>query len=572
MRMFRLVVALVACGAAPLALAGSHAELLMPANGASGVDRTVHPSVRLASAQAAATLTPGSLQLRSPIGTQVSGLLQIRGETATFEPAAPLAGCSRYTLQYRPAHATGVQPNRPDKPASSSFTTACSNWTPPTEIDDARTARLTDRPASGVQLASSAAGEVVAAWFQNDGVRNAIEISRYAPATEFWSAPVAIDLRGPEAGAANIPALASDARGEVTAVWFQALQGHNTIQARRLAADSDGPAPVRLDNPALSGNATNPQPATNAAGDVAVVWQQPDGRHTGIFASGFNAATGHWQPAVALDHSRANAYNPVVAAAADGGFIAAWQQGARGHEAVMAAVQRPDAAAHDATGSSRRTWTRPWRLSPPGMRAQNPVLIGSPRGGMTVAWVQGSGALRRIAVRRIGAEPGSVAGRAEPVLLMHNPGFHGAALAPALVSDAAGNVTLAWEQADVATPAQARYAILASRFDAAKRRWSAPVQLDDPKQASAGNPVLVADAAGNVTAAWYQDGPRGMQVQAARYDPSTARWSAPTLLSDTRTTVEASFPALAVDAAGSVTAAWQQYNGWRTVIMASRLP
>ncbi|NNM64562.1 MAG: hypothetical protein HKL99_08100, partial [Burkholderiales bacterium] len=79
-------------------------------------------------------------------------------------------------------------------------------------------------------------------------------------------------------------------------------------------------------------------------------------------------------------------------------------------------------------------------------------------------------------------------------------------------------------------------------------------------------------AAGNVTAAWYQDGPRGLQVQAARYDPSTARWSAATLLSDTRTTVEASFPALAVDAAGSVTAAWQQYNGWRTVVMASRLP
>ncbi len=564
MRLFRLVVALLACGAAPLALADPHAAQLMPANGASGVDRTVQPSVRLASAQAAAALTPGSLQLRTPIGTQVPGLLQIRGDTATFEPAAPLAGCSRYTLQYRPARASGDQSGMRHESASS-FTTACSNWTPPTEIDDARTARLADRPASGVQLASSAAGEVVAAWFQNDGVRNAIELSRYAPATEFWSAPVAIDLRGPGAGAANIPALASDAHGEVTAVWFQALQGHNTIQARRLATDSDGPAPVRLDNPALSGNATNPQLATHAAGDVAVVWQQPDGRHTGIFASGFSAATGHWQPAVALDHSRANAYNPVVAAAAGGGFIAAWQQGLRGHEAVMAAAQ-------DATGSKRGTWTRPWRLSPPGQRAQYPVLIGSPRGAMTAAWVQGSGALRRIAVRRFAPGPAHTPRVAPPVTLLQSPAFRGAALAPALVSDAAGNVTLAWEQADVAAPAQARYAILASRFDAATRRWSAPVQLDDPKQASAGNPVLVADTAGTITAAWYQDGPRGLQVQAARYDPSTARWGAATLLSDTRTTVEASFPALTVDAAGSVTAAWQQYNGWRTVIMASRLP
>ncbi|OIQ96075.1 hypothetical protein GALL_219530 [mine drainage metagenome] len=48
--------------------------------------------------------------------------------------------------------------------------------------------------------------------------------------------------------------------------------------------------------------------------------------------------------------------------------------------------------------------------------------------------------------------------------------------------------------------------------------------------------------------------------------------AASTMLSDPRFTMEASFPALAVDAAGSVTAVWQQYNGWRTLIMASRLP
>uniref|UniRef100_E6PUI8 SbsA Ig-like domain-containing protein n=1 Tax=mine drainage metagenome TaxID=410659 RepID=E6PUI8_9ZZZZ len=563
---FRLVVALLACGVAPLTLAGTQAAQFMPADGASQVDRVVQPGVRLASAQAAAALTPGRLQLRTPIGTLVTGLLKVSGDTATFEPAAPLAGCTCYTLDFSAAHTPGALPVTPVR---SSFTTACSDWTPPTEIDDARTARLADRPASGVQLASGARGAMVAAWFQNDGVRNAIELSRFAPATEFWSAPVAIDLRGPGAGAANIPALVADARGEVTAVWFQALQGHNTIQARRLAADGDGSPPVRLDDPALSGNATNPQLAANAAGDVAVVWQQPDGHHTGIFASGFRVSAGHWQPAMALDHSGANAYNPVVAASADGGFIAAWQQGARGHEAVMVA-QLPDDAAHGATGSN--PWTRPWRIGPAGVRAQNPALIGNPQGGATVAWVQGSGALRRIAVRQLAAGQRNAPLTASPVTLMQSPAFRGAALAPALVSDAAGNITLAWEQADVAAPAQARYAILASRFDAATRRWSTPVQLDDPKQASAGNPVLVADSAGNVTAAWYQDGPRGMQVQAARYDPSAARWSAATLLSDARTTVEASFPALAVDTAGSVTAAWQQYNGWRTVVMASQLP
>ena len=50
------------------------------------------------------------------------------------------------------------------------------------------------------------------------------------------------------------------------------------------------------------------------------------------------------------------------------------------------------------------------------------------------------------------------------------------------------------------------------------------------------------------------------------------RWQPAQLLSDPRSTVQASFPALAVDAAGSVTAVWQQYNGWRDIVVTSRLP
>ena len=556
--------------AAIVPFAHAHAETLqsLPADGASQVSRVMRPSVRLPAAQTAAGLTSGRLELRTPIGTAVAGVVTMNSNLATFEPAAPLAGCTRYTLEFTLARSANAAPLR------SRFTTACSDWTAPTEIDDARTSHQVDRPANGVQLAASPSGDVVAAWFQNDGERNAIEVSRYTPATDFWSAPQPIDLRSAGAGAANIPALVADAQGRVTAVWFQSApsptatrqsaQGRNTIQTSRLNASGNWSPPQRLDKPELPGDATNPQLAANTAGDVAVVWQQPDGHHTGIFASRLLVGSGHWLPAIELDHGSANAYSPVVAATADGGFSAAWQQGAPGHESVFLA----HAAAVTNHASRSSNWAPPRRISPAGVPAQNPVLTTRPQGQTTIAWVQGKGAARRIATQQWSSQGRS----ASRITRLQNPAFQGAALAPALVSDAAGNITLAWEQADVALPARARYAILASRFDANTQRWSAPVQLDDPKQASAGNPVLVADAAGNVTAAWYQDGPRGMQVQAVRYDPSTARWSAAILLSDTRTTVQASFPALAVDAAGSVTAAWQQYNGWRTVVMASRLP
>ena len=108
--------------------------------------------------------------------------------------------------------------------------------------------------------------------------------------------------------------------------------------------------------------------------------------------------------------------------------------------------------------------------------------------------------------------------------------------------------------------------------NAAAPHWSPPQQIDDPALRSAGTPVLITDAAGNVRCAWYQDGPDGMQVQTARYNPAQQRWEAPQTLSDPSATVQASFPALAVNAAGSVMAVWQQFNGWRTLAVARWLP
>jgi len=156
--------------------------------------------------------------------------------------------------------------------------------------------------------------------------------------------------------------------------------------------------------------------------------------------------------------------------------------------------------------------------------------------------------------------------------IQRSTAFTGSALAPAITSDAAGNLTLVWEQAKSAQGGPVRYGLLAARREALASQWSPPHHLDDPAQRSAGNPVLAADAAGNVVCAWYQDGTRGMQVQTARYNPAQRRWGAPQTLSDPAATVQASFPALAVGAASSVMAVWQQFNGWRTLAVARWLP
>ena len=519
-----------------------------PANGAGDVSRVVAPGFRFGESGEAAAVTADHLRLLAPVGVPVPGIVRTSGDSAVVVPATPLAGCTTYTLELDGAGGGPVQ---------SHFTTVCPRWQPAVQIDDARTARRVDRPVSGVEVAAGDGAGFVAVWFQDEGTRRAILANSFNPATEFWSAPQDIDRRAPDAGASNIPVIVSDASGQVTAVWFQAIGGRNAILASRLLGDEWG-APRRLDDPHVPGDATDPQLATDALGNVTVAWQQPDGRHTAIYAARWERAALRWLPARRLDRLDANAYNPAVAATPNGRVVVAWEQGGRGSEAVYASAFRPGSEA----------WSPPDRLSATSLPAGQPALAASPRGDFTAAWVVGDGASRRIAVARAAA---GTASWSRPIV-MRAAGFAGAALAPALAVDAGGNVTLAWEQADRSDPRNARYAILASRLAPPSRDWTTPHRIDDPLAASAGNPVLVADGAGNVYCAWYQDGSQGMQVYAARYDPGKAGWAAAVRLSDPLLTVQATLPALAVNAAGSVVAVWQQYNGWRTIAAASWLP
>lgn len=486
------------------------------------------------------------LQLLSPIGLPVPGIVKSAGDLAVIEPVVPLAGCTTYTLQLK-------------APAQrSAFTTTCSPWSAAVQIDDARTARQVDLPVNGVQVAAAGDGGFVAVWFQDDAGRRAILASHFNADTQNWSAPQAIDLHGPLAGSSSIPAITADARGHITVAWFQLVDGRYGIFATQWQGEAWTP-PQRLDSPALPGNATNPQLAADAAGNVTVVWQQPDGRHTGIYAAHWINTQRRWLAALRLDARSANAYNPVVAATPDGRVVAAWQQGASGREAVYAV----------ALPASGARWTAPVRLSSAGVPATSAALVSMPQGTVVAAWTQGRGDSRRIAVRRQSSGAVQIWSAAH---LLQSAAFNGPALSPVLAADAAGNIVLVWGQADAVRTGAQREGIFAARLQAATRRWTAPQQIDNPALRSAGNPVIVADAAGNDHAAWYQDGPQGMQVETARYDPSQHRWLAPQTLSDPDATVQASFPALAVNAAGSVMAVWQQFNGWRTIAVARWLP
>ncbi len=529
-----------AAGALLLGVAGMvQAAQLLPADGAHGVSRVQAPRIVFRSARRAREAARRGISLRTPVGSAVPGVLRVSGADVMFEPATPLADCTTYTLL-----PGGARPRV-------RFTTQCSTWTPPLQIDDRRTARLLGRGADDVQLARSGRGGVLAAWSQSNGRRGAVEASRLRGDTGTWDAPRSIDARG--AGASTLPALATLADGRVLAAWIQEVHGHAELLARVLGGAAEA-APQRLDQRSLPRGPEAVQLAADAAGDAVAVWQQPGRARGAVWAAHWDARHARWSRARRLDPRAPAGYAPVVAGAADDRFAVAWERGTAGHERIAASRWLGD------------RWSPPHRLSPRGVRARHPLIALDDDGQRVgVAWIQGDGAARRIDVRRLRLSDW----RGGAVRRLNARSLDGAAVAAALAFDPAGNLALAWEQA--ASPGDPDV-IEATRW---LRDASAPgsaVRLDPAGQRSAGNPVLVADAAGNLVCAWYQDSAHGLQVLAARFDASGARWQPALLLSDPRSTVQASFPTLTVDAAGSVTAAWQQFNGWRDIIVASRLP
>ncbi len=528
--------AAVALGCAGFALPALAAQAL-PADGARDVSRLLQPGLHFASPELADAAARAGIELLTPVGSRVAGVLRLRGADVVFEPAAALAACSTYTLV---ARATGLRRR---------FTTACSRWSEPEQIDDRLTAHRPGLGADDVQLASVGMAGALAAWSQSNGRRGAVEASVLHADTASWGAPHSIDLRG--AGGAALPSLATLADGQVLAAWIQDVQGHAGVYARIVG--QAGP-PLRLDDPARPVGPAEVRVAADADGHAVAVWQQPGARHSAVWAAHWDSGTARWTPPRQLDPAGPPGYAPVVAGAGDDRFAVAWERGPAGRESVAGSLWQ------------RGHWTAPRRLSVAGARAQRPLLALSGDGRLLgMAWIQGRGPRRRVALARwhLG-DPGM-----PPARVLRVPGLHGAAASAALAFDPAGNLALAWEQQAQASSPDVIEAVRWARDAAAP---GSATRLDPPGQRSAGNPVLVSDPAGNLVCAWYQDSRQGLQVLAARYDASSARWQGALLLSDTRRTVQASFPDLTVDAAGSVTAAWQQFNGWRDIVVASRLP
>ncbi|MDO9352805.1 MAG: PKD domain-containing protein [Solirubrobacteraceae bacterium] len=136
-----------------------------------------------------------------------------------------------------------------------------------------------------------------------------------------------------------------------------------------------------------------------------------------------------------------------------------------------------------------------------------------------------------------------------------------------VVLDAAGNATAVWQ-----VYAGAQSQVMASHRAAGSGAWGVPVPVSAAGNTQTDSTVAVAvDAAGNVTAVWDRASGGDARIQSSLRSAATGAWSAPVNLSAPSN--DASTPRVAVDTSGTAVAAWDRFQpGGDIVVETSARP
>ena len=134
----------------------------------------------------------------------------------------------------------------------------------------------------------------------------------------------------------------------------------------------------------------------------------------------------------------------------------------------------------------------------------------------------------------------------------------GDAFAPRIDINAGGDAVIAWEQEAVA--GSFTYDIRASVYSAAGAVWSAPATIDNGANDAAGSSAVI-DAAGNVTVAWQQDDGTGgaYDIFVNRRPTASGNWGTAVQLDSLPG--DSNFPRLAAGVDGDSMLVWQQIDG-----------
>lgn len=360
---------------------------------------------------------------------------------------------------------------------------AGSTWSAPVDL-------AAGRSIHNPRLAVDPAGNVTVVWRSREVSSSVVQAATH-PVGGSWTAPVdlSVDTSVDNTQLTDVPQVAVDAAGIVTATWSHFEPNRFTVQAATRLTDGTWTTPVSLSAPGQSARTT----------DLAV---DPAGNATAIWVSGalVQAATrpagGTWTAPVDLSTVAGSRANPRVVVDPAGTATAVWGS-FTGTYGIQTAT-RPFGGA----------WTAAVDLGAPGQDTfDTPQLAADRRATVTAVWQRhdGSGWIVTSATSAAGG------GWTTPVDLSatgHD------AWDPQVAIDPAGNATAVWSLSDDSTSNSTR-TVQAVRRTAAGS-WTAPVDLSSG--GSSWNPQVALDPSGNATTAWSRNDGAGWTVQARGLD------------------------------------------------------
>ena len=205
-----------------------------------------------------------------------------------------------------------------------------------------------------------------------------------------------------------------------------------------------------------------------------------------------------------------------------------------------------------------RYWRTAALIEPNSGDAFQPKIAFDGAGNAIAVWRQQTNSDLNIYANRYSASTGSW-GTEE--LIESNAG---AAVAPQIAVDSAGNAIAVWSQYD-----GANYNIYANLYVASTGSWDTPQLIESSSVANTVSPQIAVDSNGNAIAVWQQSDGNNESIYANRYTASTASWGTAELIESDHNgqAVEAQ---IAFDSAGNAIAVWSQSVGANNNIYSNR--
>ncbi len=523
-------------------------QSVSPMSSAVSVSRSVQPMVNFNQSLIQSSVSNSSVQLLSPLGLPINADVSVNGSTLSVIPTDELPGDTNYTLRLAPT-LQGLSGSSLDSGFTSSFSTEAQMWQGASRISSIMPDFELDMWERVHTVAVDLAGNVTVVWVELKDNQKVINASRYTNGV--WNTPIEIANLNANVELDNFTAL-GDTEGNVTVLWIPRDVSRNLpfgLYSIRYNNGSWGD-PVEVGDPGAQPIFGNLSAVVDAAGNVTAVWDQydRDQPHYSVYSSRYS--NGEWSAQVEIVGSPSYSFLK-LGVDADGNVSLLFDAG---REGIYYSRYSND------------SWSSPIEIGKfpnndkgyGNYHSSSPTFIVDRSGSVTVMWGLYFNAGGKMALSdflgmyfsRYSNGSWSTPAQINNTASTYDKIGH---TDVSLEADAAGNVTAVWSEVMTGHTTSAFYS---SRYS--EGSWSDPVEINSgPNDIYHYSLSLVVDSVGNVTAAWTEvlDDSR-VVINSSHYSNGT--WSTPLEIDDPNASGKPWLPILGVDAAGNVTAVWYQ--------------